>query len=160
MSHVVVRLGGERFALPMDAVAEVGRMPLLTRVPASPTWVAGVVNWRGRILGVVDVRVLLGLGRAAETASASGGRSDPREASSRLVVLTRPPVSVGIIAERVEGVLTVDAVELEPPLLTLPGDADALLEGQITDSDGPVGVIDAGAVFALRHRFGAVRLAG
>jgi len=150
MSHVVVRLGGERFALPMDAVAEVGRMPMLTRVPASPPWVAGVANWRGRILGVVDLRVLLGL----------AGASDERIATTRLVVLARAPISVGIIAERVEGVLDVDAAAVEPPLLTLPGEAGALLEGQVTDNDGPVGVIDAGAVFALRHRFGAVRRAG
>ncbi len=150
MSHVVVRLGGERFALPMDAVAEVGRMPRLTRVPASPAWVGGVANWRGRILGVVDVRVLLGLEDRAET----------RDLSSRLVVLSRAHVSVGVIAERVEGVLVVDVETLEPPLMTLSGDAGALLLGQLTDHDGPVGVVDVGAVFSLRHRFGAVRLAG
>ena len=150
MSHVVVRLGGGRFALPMDVVAEVGRMPGLTRVPGTPSWVAGVANWRGRILGVLDLHVLLGL-------STQAGRGD---GTSRLVVLTRTPVSVGLIAERVEGVLTVDPDELEPPLLTLPAEAGALLEGQVTDSEGPVGVIDAGAVFALRHRFGAVRRTG
>ena len=150
MSHVVVRLGGGRFALPMDVVAEVGRMPGLTRVPGTPGWVAGVANWRGRILGVLDLHLLLGL--ADQRARGEG--------SSRLVVLTRAPVSVGLIAERVEGVLTVDPDELEPPLLTLPAEAGALLEGQITDSQGPVGVIDANAVFALRHRFGAVRRTG
>lgn len=148
MSHVVVRLGGGRFALPMDMVAEVGRMPGLTRVPGTPRWVAGVANWRGRILGVLDLRVLLGvdLGTRGET--------------TRLVVLHRAPVSVGMIAERVEGVLVVDSDLLEPPLLTLPAEAGALLEGQITDADGPVGVLDAGAVFSLRHRFGVVRRTG
>ncbi|HVE97995.1 MAG TPA: chemotaxis protein CheW [Mycobacteriales bacterium] len=150
MTHVVVRLGGERFALPMDAVAEVGRMPGLTRVPATPAWVAGVANWRGRILGVVDIRFLLGI-----TAAAGG-----REGAERMVVLTRPPVSVGLIAERVEGVLDVDIDTVEPPLLTLPPEAGALLLGQVSDPNGPVGVIDASAVFALRHRFGAVRRAG
>lgn len=150
MTYVVVRLGGERFALPMDAVAEVGRMPSLTRVPATPAWVAGVANWRGRILGVVDVRVLLGI----------ADRGAARDHTERMVVLTRPPVTVGLIAERVEGVLDIDSDHLEPPLLTLPADAGALLAGQVTDEHGPVGVIDATAVFALRHRFGAVRLAG
>ena len=52
MSHVVVRLGGGRFALPMDAVAEVGRTPEVTRVPGTPAWVTGVTNWRGRILTI------------------------------------------------------------------------------------------------------------
>ncbi|HVF18818.1 MAG TPA: chemotaxis protein CheW [Mycobacteriales bacterium] len=150
MSHVVVRLGGGRFALPMDMVAEVGRMPGLTRVPGTPGWVAGVANWRGRILGVLDLRVLLGVGDLSR-------RGD---GTNRLVVLTRAPVSVGLIAERVEGVLVVDPDQLEPPLLTLPADAGALLEGQVTDAEGPVGVIDAGAVLSLRHRVGAVRRTG
>jgi len=150
MTHVVVRLGGGRFALPMDTVAEVGRMPGLTRVPGTPGWVAGVANWRGRILGVLDLRILLGV--ADQVVRGDG--------TTRLVVLNRAPVSVGLIAERVEGVLVVDAEALEPPLLTLPAEAGALLEGQVTDSDGPVGVIDAGAVLAMRHRFGAVRRTG
>lgn len=150
MTHVIVRLGGERFALPMDAVAEVGRMPALTRVPGTPPWVAGVANWRGRILGVVDLRVLLGvLDRAGE-------RGD----SERVVVLNRSSVSVAVIAERVEGVLDIDEEQLEPPLLTLPAEAGSLLVGQITDDDGPVGVMDAAAVFSLRHRVGAGRRAG
>ena len=43
-----------------SAVAEVGRLPKLTRVPGTPEWLSGVANWRGRILAVLDVRPLLG----------------------------------------------------------------------------------------------------
>lgn len=145
MTHVVVRFGGGRFALPMDVVSEVGRMPGLTRVPGTPSWVAGVANWRGRILGVLDLRILLGVAE----------QSSRRDTTTRLVVLTRAPVSVGLIADRVEGVLVVEEDQLEPPLLTLPAEAGALLEGQVTDAEGPVAVIDAAAVLALRHRVGA-----
>jgi purine-binding chemotaxis protein CheW len=148
VSHVVVRLGGGRFALPMAAVAEVGRLPGLTRVPGTPPWVPGVVNWRGRILGVLDLRLLLGVPTA-------DGADE-----TRLVVLSAGGLSVGVVAERVEGVLDVDTSALEPPLVTLPAEAGALLEGQLTDVDGPVGVVDAGAVFALQHRIGAARRAG
>ena len=148
MSHVVVRLSSEgRFALPMDAVAEVGRMPAVTRVPGTPSWVSGVANWRGRILGVLDLRELLGV-----------SRTDTHE--PRLVVLARNGATVGVVADRVDGVIEVDEESLEPALLTLPAEAGALLEGQITDEIGPVGVVDAGAVFALRHRVGVARRAG
>jgi purine-binding chemotaxis protein CheW len=147
VSHVVVRLGGGRFALPMDAVAEVGRTPNVTRVPGTPSWVTGVANWRGRILGVLDLRHLLGV----PDASAGEGR---------LVVLQRGGSAVGVVAERVDGVIEVDETGLEPTLLTLPAEAGALLAGQITDDEGPVGVVDAGAVFALRHRVGVARRAG
>ena len=147
MSHVVVRLGGGRFALPMDAVAEVGRAPYVTRVPGTPAWVTGVTNWRGRILGVVDLRVLLGVPEAAD-------------GEGRLVVLHQGAATVGVVAERVDGVVEVDEERLEPTLLTLPAEAGALLRGQLTDENGPVGVLDAGAVFALRHRVGVARRAG
>ena len=147
MGHVVVRLGGGRFALPMDAVAEVGRTPAVTRVPGTPSWVSGVANWRGRILGILDLRELLGV-----------DRTDDGE--GRLVVLQRAGSAVGLLAERVDGVIDVDMDALEPVLLTLPAEAGALLEGQLTDGQGPVGVVDAGAVFALRHRVGVARRAG
>lgn len=147
MSHVVVRLGGGRFALPMDAVAEVGRTPAVTRVPGTPSWVSGVTNWRGRILGVLDLRHLLGV-----------PQDDAGE--GRLVVLARNGATVGVVAERVDGVIEVDEEALEPPLLTLPAEAGALLEGQVTDEIGPVGVVDADAVFALRRSASAVRRAG
>ena len=147
MSHVVVRLGGGRFALPMDAVAEVGRTPTLTRVPGTPPWVRGVGNWRGRILAVLDLRELLALPAL-----------DVSE--ERLVVLSRGGSMVGVVAERVDGTIEVDEETLEPTLLTLPAEAGALLEGQLTDESGPVGVVDAAAVFALRHRIGVARRAG
>ncbi|HEV2889546.1 MAG TPA: chemotaxis protein CheW [Frankiaceae bacterium] len=147
MSHVVVRLGGGRFALPMDAVAEVGRTPAVTRVPGTPSWVSGVVNWRGRILGILDLRELLGV----ERADAGEGR---------LVVLQHHGTAVGVVAERVDGVIEVDRETLEPVLLTLRAEAGSLLEGQLTDEEGPVGVVDADAVFALRRSASAARRAG
>jgi len=132
----------------MDAVAEVGRTPGVTRVPGTSAWVSGVANWRGCILGVLDLRHLLGL-----------SRDDSREA--RLVVLNRNGAAVGLVAERVDGVIDVAVETLEPTLLTLPAEAGALLAGQLTDEYGPIGVVDADAVFALRRSSGsAARRAG
>ena len=134
---VVVLLGGCRYALPLPAVAEVGRPPALTRVPGLPEWVAGVSNWRGRVLGVIDLRVLL----AADAA--------PLDRRGRLVVLSRAGVSVGLLTEGVEGTAAVDALALEPTLAHLPSTAGALLTGQVTDARGPVGLLDLEAVFRL-----------
>jgi purine-binding chemotaxis protein CheW len=105
---VIVRLGGCRYALPMPAVAEVGRPPSLTRVPGVPAWVAGVANWRGRVLAVLDLRPLL----SAETT-----QLDRR---GRLVVLTRNGVTAGLLTEGVEGTADVDGDSIEPSLANLP----------------------------------------
>lgn len=145
---VVVRLGGCRYALPMTAVAEVGRPPALTRVPGLPGWVAGVANWRGRVLGVLDLRPLL----AADPVAL--------DRRARLVVLTRASVTVGLLTEGVEGTLWVDPELLEPALAHLSEGAGSLLAGQVTDPAGPVGVVDLDALFDLADALPRARRAG
>lgn len=145
---IVVRLGGSRYALPMDCVAEVGRPPALTRVPSLPSWLAGVVNWRGRVLAVIDLRPLLG---------APGVELDRR---ARLVVLNREGVPVGLLTEGVEGTHMLDEELVEPSLANLSDSASGLLAGQTTDASGPCGVVDLDAVFRLADTLPRARRAG
>lgn len=145
---VVVRLGGSRYALPMSAVAEVGRPPALTRVPGLPSWLAGVANWRGRVLAIVDLRPLL---------TATPAQLDRR---ARLVVLNRGGVPVGLLTEGVEGTHLLDDEQVEPSLAHLPGTAADLLVGQTTDGQGPCGVVDLDAVYRLADSLPRARRAG
>lgn len=146
--HVVVRLGGCRYGLAMGSVAEVGRPPSLTRVPGLPEWVAGAANWRGRVLAVLDVRSLL------------TGPVDLLGRGARMVVLTSPAgVSVGLLVEAVEGALEVQPEAVEPALLNLPARTASLLSGQITDADGPCGLVDLAAVYALADELPRARRA-
>ena len=56
-------LGDERFLIQRDQVREVMMMPpMVTRVPGSRTWVAGLANLRGQLLPIVDLRMFLGAG--------------------------------------------------------------------------------------------------
>jgi purine-binding chemotaxis protein CheW len=144
--HVVVRLGGSRCALAMPDVAEVGRPPALTRVPGLPAWVAGVANWRGRVLAVLDLRGLLG--------------GTPAAGPGRMVVLTRAGVSVGLLVEAVEGTLDVQPDRAEAALLHLPATTASLLSGQVTDVEGPCVLLDVGAVLALADELPRARRTG
>ena len=45
----------------MADVAEVTALPPVTRLPGAPAWLAGVANWRGRMLPVLDIRTLVGV---------------------------------------------------------------------------------------------------
>ena len=146
--HVVVRLGGCRYGLAMPDVAEVGRPPSLTRVPGLPEWVAGVANWRGRVLAVLDIRGLL------------GGRVEPVGRTGRMVVLTRGGVTAGLLVESVEGALEVAPADVEAALLHLPARTASLLAGQVTDVEGPCALLDLGAVFALAGELPRARRAG
>ncbi len=68
--HVVFRVESGRYALPLAAVREVVVAPdVFTRVPRTPAAVTGVVNLRGRVVTVVDLRPVLGLGEAVGPAA-------------------------------------------------------------------------------------------
>jgi chemotaxis signal transduction protein len=137
---VLLRFGASRYAVDMADVAEVAAVPGVTRIPGSPPWLLGVANWRGRMLPVLDLRPLL----AAETV--------PFPSSARVVVVGRDEVVVGLVAEAVPGVYDAALDDLAAPPPTLPPDARLLVVGQVSDSRGPVAVLDAGAVLALRER--------
>jgi purine-binding chemotaxis protein CheW len=145
--YVMLRLGGARYAVGMSAVAEVGRLPGMTRVPGTPVWLAGVANWRGRILAIIDVRPLLD---APITPTGSLGR---------LVVLAEDGVTVGLLTEGVQGVVACEAAAVEPPPMTLDSSTVTLILGQFADRSGPVAVLDPSALLNLRHRLPTPRRA-
>ncbi len=62
MRHVLFRVAGERFAIPLAAVREVVvPQPPFARVPRASEAVRGVMNLRGRVVAVVDLAALVGL---------------------------------------------------------------------------------------------------
>lgn len=54
-------LGGDHFAIDIDGIQEVIEYKNVTRVPRSPEFMQGVINLRGRVIPVVDLRVLFAM---------------------------------------------------------------------------------------------------
>jgi purine-binding chemotaxis protein CheW len=135
---VVVRFGAGRFAVDLAHVAEVGKVPVVTRVPGLPSWLSGVANWRGRILPALDLRTLL------------GADAVPLTGAARLVVLSNDVSTVGLVVDAVEGTTTVGE-EMAPFPAALPGGGADLVAGQLPRADGPVAVLDVDAVMRLRE---------
>ena len=88
-------VAGEEFAVDILAVHEINRMMALTRVPQSPPEVEGVVNLRGRIIPVVDLRRRFGMAQADHTDQ------------SRIVVVEIRERVIGFIVDRVHEVLRI-----------------------------------------------------
>jgi purine-binding chemotaxis protein CheW len=57
---VGLRIGRETFGLPISLVREIVRVPEITSVPNAPSYIEGVINLRGRIIPVVDLRKRFG----------------------------------------------------------------------------------------------------
>ncbi|MDR7387269.1 MAG: chemotaxis protein CheW, partial [Armatimonadota bacterium] len=58
---VVVRLDRERYGVPIEHVHEIIRMQEVTRIPRAPSFVEGVINLRGQVIPVIDLRRRFGL---------------------------------------------------------------------------------------------------
>ncbi|GIF10319.1 chemotaxis protein CheW [Actinoplanes teichomyceticus] len=100
---VVFRLDDEEYAVDVDAVQEIIRVPeALIRVPKSLEFVEGLVNLRGSVLPVVDLRTRLGLGRTE------------RDERQRIVVLIIGGARTGFIVDSVAEVARVGRNVLEP----------------------------------------------
>lgn len=104
MRHVIFRLEKDRYALPLAAIREVVVPPeRFTRVPRAPDLVSGVMNLRGRVVTVVELRLLLGLSVSTERA-----RND------RVVLLDRGRRDLGLLVSDVDGIESIEKVTPAP----------------------------------------------
>jgi purine-binding chemotaxis protein CheW len=100
---VVFRLDKEEFGAPITSVQEIVRVPEeLTRIPQAPSFVEGVINLRGSVLPVIDLRLRLGLNQVE--------RSDRQ----RIMVFLISGVRTGFIVDQVAEVLKIPKSSIEP----------------------------------------------
>jgi len=100
---VTFHVGEEEFGVEILDVREINRMMEITRVPHAPDFVEGVINLRGQVIPVVDLRKRFGLG-AIE-----------RDKSARIVVVELGDKVVGFLVDSVSEVLRVPRRVVEPP---------------------------------------------
>jgi purine-binding chemotaxis protein CheW len=100
---VIFRLDKEEFGAPIASVQEIVRIPEeLIRVPQAPSFVEGVINLRGTVLPVIDLRLRLGLEQVE--------RSDRQ----RIMVFLISDVRTGFIVDQVAEVLRIPKAAIEP----------------------------------------------
>lgn len=125
VKHVLFELDGTQYAIPMENVLELQRLPRITPLPSTPDWLRGVTNLRGEVLSVIDLRSLLGL----PTADSS--------LSQRLVVVrsTVEEIATGWIVDRMIGVRRLALDDMQPSSTLTIGAAVRFLSG-IVDCEG------------------------
>ena len=100
---VIFRLDKEEFGAPIASVQEIVRVPeQLIRVPQAPSFVEGVINLRGTVLPVIDLRQRLGLQQVERTDR------------QRIMVFLISDVRTGFIVDQVAEVLRIPKAAIEP----------------------------------------------
>ena len=100
---VTFTLEKEEYAVDILSVQEINRITEITKVPNAPDYVEGVINLRGKVIPVVNLRKKFGL--------------DNRETddSSRVIIMDIQGVTYGLVVDSVSEVLRIPANIVEPP---------------------------------------------
>ncbi len=102
--HIVgFRIGRESFGVPISLVHEIVRIPEITAVPESPDFVEGVINLRGKIVPVVDLRKRFGENEIKPTKK------------NRILVAEVETKMVGLIVDSASEVMKIPESEVEQP---------------------------------------------
>lgn len=119
--YVTFRVGDELFAVEMNPVQEIIRVPDVVRVPLAPPSLCGLANLRGKVLPILSLRYLFGI---AETES--------DEATRAVVIDVGQPL--GFVVDRVASVIDCDPSQLEDASQIKSSVDTTLLKGVIKNS--------------------------
>lgn len=105
-------LGDERYAIDVRKIHEVLEVPRITRVPRMPAFVSGVMNLRGNVIPVMDLRLKFGLGKTEITEDTS---IVVTEISDVFGDEEQSVLEIGLFSDAVDQVLDIPPENIEPP---------------------------------------------
>ncbi len=126
-------LSSERYGIESRYVREVCRLKEFASVPCTPPFVLGIMNVRGEILSIIDIRKFFDLPEP--------GLGD----LNRVIVLSLQDMEFGILADGIAGIRTVPAERLLPPPPTFTGLRREYLKGLVPDGTA---ILDAGKILS------------
>lgn len=105
--YLTFNLNGEVFAVGVNKVREVLDFSEVTRIPQTPTYMRGVINLRGSVIPVIDMRSKFGMAAVAETVNTCIIIVE--------VVMDNETTVLGALVDSVQEVLDIEADQIEPP---------------------------------------------
>ncbi|SES75702.1 purine-binding chemotaxis protein CheW [Oceanobacillus limi] len=99
---IVFQLKDEEFAVPVDQVGSIERLMKITRVPQAADFVKGVINLRGVVTPIIDLRIRFGI-EATEF-----------DESTRIIIVSLDDMDVGLIVDAANDVIDIPTEAIEP----------------------------------------------
>lgn len=101
--YLTFLLSRQAYGVPIATVREINRVSEITPVPQTPTFVAGVMNLRGKVIPVVDLNMKFGFEKARHSKETC------------IIVIEGADGQIGTIVDAVSGVVELTAAQIEPP---------------------------------------------
>jgi len=139
---VVFQLGGEGYCVDISKVREINRVVEITHIPQSPPFVEGVINLRGQIIPIIDLR------RRFDLTDNIAKESN----ETRIMVVDTNGTLVGFIVDAVKEVLRISADQIEPTPDLVTSDIDRkYIEGVATVEDRLLIILNSDLIFATEE---------
>ena len=100
---VIFKLGREEYGVSILQVQEIKRISDITRVPHTPDYIKGVINLRGSVLPVIDLKNRLNLAQQAITED------------TRIIIVKVEELSIGMVVDAVSEVMTISQENIDSP---------------------------------------------
>jgi len=123
--------------IPLRDVEEISRHCAVTPVPGAPESVCGIMSLRGEVVTVLDLRVVVGLGKTDITRQ------------TRNVIINAGGERIGLLVDRVADVVRTDAAELLPPPANVSGVDSAMFQAVYRMENKLLVLLDVAAVTAV-----------
>lgn len=96
-------LGDEHYGVAIDKIQEIYRMSEITRVPNAPKYIEGVINLRGAVLPVVNLRIKIGM------------PTKQKDNRTRIIIIEIEEMSIGFIVDEVREVIRINSSIISSP---------------------------------------------
>ena len=138
-------VGSERFGVEILVVQEIIMMSNITEIPNSPDFVEGVINLRGNIIPVLDLRKRLRL--------RGYSRTDAHKPGTRILVVEIEGNVTGFIVDSVAKVLTIPASKIAPPPdIIVAGVQSLYISGVVHLEEGILIILDFRRILSIEEK--------
>jgi purine-binding chemotaxis protein CheW len=138
-------IGSEQFGVRILVVKEIIMIPEITEIPNSPDFVEGVINLRGNIIPVLDLRKRLRLRNVAE--------ADDQKPGTRILVVEIDGNETGFIVDQVSKVITVPGAKvLPPPDIIVAGVQSQYIGGVVHLEDSILIMLDFRKILSMEEK--------
>ena len=127
---VSFRVGNEMFATSISRVQEIIRMPAVVKVPKSPDFVKGVINLRGRVIPVVDLKTKFEI------------EGQIKKDESRIIITEINNVMIGLIVDAVSEVIQVSKSSFSDTPEIVSGAKKKFVKGVVQEKDEMIMVLN------------------
>lgn len=128
--YIIFRLSNEFYAVVIDCVREIIKIPSISFLPSAPKHVKGLINLRGNIIPIINTYDIFGLPKPEFNVN------------SRIIIIEINNSKLGLIVDSSSQVIDLNSEDIDPPMVTLDVEKTEYIIGEATFKNDLIGILD------------------